>query len=135
MKRKTSSVLKQGVLLFCVIFSVTTLLSSSLQLFSGQLTDTNLHILNRGALVLIDVITFMLFDGIKPKRKVLSFLVPYAISMGLVFLYVWIIGFFETLHPNAYRDVFLNFTAVAVILWIIATLKDNLKTKKQDTKI
>lgn len=77
----------------------------------------------------------MLFDGIKPKRKVLSFLVPYAISMGLVFLYVWIIGFFETLHPNAYRDVFLNFTAVAVILWIIATLKDNLKTKKQDTKI
>lgn len=106
MKRKTSSVLKQGVLLFCVIFSVTTLLSSSLQLFSGQLTDTNLHILNRGALVLIGVITFMLFDGIKPKRKVLSFLVPYAISMGLVFLYVWIIGFFETLHPNAYSGLF-----------------------------
>lgn len=54
--------------------------------------------------------------------------------MGLVFLYVWIIGFFETLHPNAYRDVFLNFTAVAVILWIIATLKDNLKTKSKTPK-
>ena len=125
---------KQGFILFCVIFSVTTLISSSLQLFQNQLTDTNFHILNRAGVVLIAVITIKLFDGIRLKGKVFSYLVPYAISMGIVFLYVWLTGFIEPLHPDAYLDIFLNFTAVAIVLMLIFFVKDQWMARRSARK-
>ncbi|QUH26177.1 DUF6608 family protein [Serpentinicella alkaliphila] len=130
MKREIINQLKPGFILFCVIYAVTTLFSSALLLYQGQPTDTNLHILNRGAVILIAVITIILFEKIKLKSKVLSYFVPYAISMGIVFLYVWISGFIEPLHPDAYRDIFLNFTSVTICVIIVITIKDRLKEKR-----
>lgn len=112
------------------MYTITTIVSSSLQLYMGQLTDTNFHILNRAAVVLIAVITIMLFDKIQFKNKLLSYLVPYVISMGIVFFYVWLIGFIEPLHPNAYRDIFLNFTGVSICVMIVIALKDKYKRNK-----
>jgi hypothetical protein len=123
-------VLKRGLILFSIFYSGTTILSSSLQLYKGQLTDTNYHIINRAVVVLIAVITIMLFDEIQVKSKVLSYLVPYAMSMGIVFLYVWITGFIEPLHPNAYRDIFFNFTAITIFVMIAIFIKDKWKGNK-----
>ena len=80
---------RKGLILFSVMFSFTTILSSFLQLTNGQMTDTNFHILNRAAVVLIATITILLFETIKLKNKILTYLVPYSISMGIVFIYVW----------------------------------------------
>ncbi|WP_280772088.1 DUF6608 family protein [Salipaludibacillus daqingensis] len=129
MKSKIMVELKRGFLFFCVIFAITTLISSSIQLFSGQPTDLNIHILNRAAIVLIAVITISLFDRIKLKSKVFTYVVPYVISMGIVFLYVWLTGFFVTLHPNAYRDIFLNFTAVTIGVIAVIIIKDKINKK------
>ena len=123
--------IKKSVVYFCVIFAITTLVSSILQLCIGQLTDTNSHIINRAVVVLIAVTTIKLFDKLKFRSKILSFIIPYSISMGTVFVYVWISGFWEELHPNAYRDIFFNFTAVAIIVAIAVTTKDYIKAKKQ----
>lgn len=124
MKTRVFPALKQGFILFGMIYSITTILSSSLQLLQAQPTDTNFHILNRAAIVFIAVITIMLFDKIRLKNPVLSYAVPYAISMGLVFFYVWLTGLVEPLHPNAYRDIFLNFTAVAACVMLVIFAKD-----------
>ena len=107
-----------------MIYAVTTILSSSLQLMQGQPTDTNFHILNRAAIVLIAVITITLFDKVRLKNPVLSYLVPYALSMAVVFFYVWLTGFVEPLHPDAYRDIFLNFTAVAACVMLVIFARD-----------
>ncbi|APU59718.1 DUF6608 family protein [Clostridium botulinum] len=123
--------IKKSAIYFCVIFAITTLVSSILQLCMGQLTDTNSHIIDRAVVVLIAVTTITLFDKLKFKNKNLSFIIPYSISMGTVFVYVWISGFWQELHPNAYRDIFLNFTAVAIVVAIAVTAKDYIKTKKQ----
>lgn len=131
MKSKIISELKQGFILFSIFFTITTILSSSLQLYLKQLTDTNFHIINRAAVVLIAVITIMLFDKVKFKSKVLSNLVPYVISMGIVFFYVWLTGFIEPLHPNAYRDIFLNFTAISIAVMIVIFIKDKRKESKK----
>ena len=88
------------------------------------MTDTNFHILNRAAIVFIAVLTIMLFDKIQLKSKILSYLIPYVISMGAVFFYVWLTGFIEPLHPNAYRDIFFNFTGVAICVMIAIFIKD-----------
>ena len=124
MKAIVVRALQRGGVLFSVLFAVTTLLSSALQLYQGQPTDTNFHILNRGAIVLIAVVTILLFDTVQLKPPVLSYLVPYVLSLALVFAYVWLTGFVEPLHPNAYRDVFLNFTAVAVVIMLGFAVRD-----------
>jgi len=85
LKSKIITELKRGFIFFSIIYAVITILSSSLQLYQGQLTDTNFHILNRAAVVLIAVLTIKLFDKIHLKSIVLSYLVPYTISMGTVF--------------------------------------------------
>lgn len=127
MKSKITSELKRGFILFSIIYAVTTIISSSLQLYQGQMTDTNFHILNRAAIVLIGVITITLFYKFQLKSKVLSYLVSYIISMGIVFLYVWLTGFIEPLHANAYRDIFLNFTAISISVMTVIFIKDILK--------
>ena len=122
--------LKRGFILFSIFYAVTTILSSSLQIYRGQPTDTNFHILNRAAVVLIAVITIMLFDKVQLKSKVLSYLVPYSISMGIVFFYVWLTGFIEPLHPDAFRDIFLNFTAISIFVMTVIFIKDKWKGNK-----
>ena len=134
MKRKIISELKQGIILFSIIYAVTTILSSSLQLYQGQQTDTNFHILNRAAVVLIAVITIILFNKIQLKSKILSYLVPYAISMGIVFFYVWLTGFIEPLHPNAYRDIFFNFTAISIGVMFVIFIKDKWKGNRNKSQ-
>ncbi|TYQ18408.1 UNVERIFIED_CONTAM: hypothetical protein Cloal_0840 [Acetivibrio alkalicellulosi] len=134
MINKITTTLKHGGIIFSVLFTITTLVSSSLQLYQGKTTDTNLHILNRAVVVLIGVITIILFHKFKTKSKILTYLIPYAISMGVVFLYVWFVGFFETLHPNAYRDIFFNFTGVTVFVIIVIKIKEKVSeyNKKQN---
>lgn len=134
MKSKIIGVLKQGFILFCIFYATTTILSSSLQLAQGQPTDTNSHLLHRAAVILIAVITILLFDKIQLKSRVLSYLIPYAFSMGIVFFYVWLTSFFEPLHPNAYRDIFFNFTAIALCVMLGIYIKNKYEEKLKETK-
>lgn len=45
----------------------------------------------------------------------LVILVQYMLSVSVVMLITWISSFFETLHKDAYRDMFLSFTIPYVI--------------------
>ncbi len=135
MKVNLKKTLKQGFILFSMFYTVTTILSSSLQLYFGRLTDTNSHLLHRAAVVFIAVITILLFDRITLKSKVLSYLVPYVLSMGTVFLYVWLTSFFEPLHPNAYRDIFLNFTAISLCVMLFFFTKDKMERHRNQGKV
>ncbi|WP_291570300.1 DUF6608 family protein [Clostridium sp. UBA4548] len=131
MKSKIIKELKGGFIFFSVIYTIITILSSSEQLFQGQVADTNFHILNRAVVTFIAVLTVKLFEKIKVKSAILSFLLPYAISMGVVFFYVWLTAFIEPLSRNAYRDVFFNFTAISICVALILTIKDKWKKKKR----
>jgi hypothetical protein len=131
MFRKILNEIKRGFIIFSILFTFTTILSSSIQLSQGQPTDTNFHILNRAAVVFIAVITILLFDKIQLKNKILSYFIPYAISMSVVFFYVWLTGFIVPLHPDAYRDIFLNFTAISIGVIFAIFVKDKLKARKK----
>ena len=64
------------------------------------------------------VITILLFDRINTSR--IRF---YLYFNGIVFLYVWLTGFIEPLHPDAYCDIFLNFTAISIFVMFVIFLK------------
>ncbi len=109
---------------FSVIFTFTTILSSIIQLTQNQPTDTNAHILMRGGFVLAATIAFALYETFQFKPRVLAYLATYAIAQGMVFVLVFVTGLYTNLHPDAYRDAFFNFTAVALlVMGVLAILE------------
>lgn len=127
-------ILYNSGLIYCVLFTLTTIFSSIIQLtiLSAEF-DSNAHILNRAVVVLIGTCAFQLVRQANFKFKPFNVIVPYCISMGIVFLYVYIAGFFEELHPNAYRDIFLNYTVIFIIVTVITTIYDHLKNRKSSS--
>ncbi|WP_407080285.1 DUF6608 family protein [Candidatus Contubernalis alkalaceticus] len=56
-------------------------------------------------------------------RKGLSFklvhLIHYIATLIAVFFLVWFTGLFADLHPDAYQDIFFNYTGVYVIIILV----------------
>lgn len=122
MNKKMKSILINSVIFFSIIFTVTTLISSSIQLIGGQLNDTNIHILLRAGFVLAATLTYVLYDLLKLKNRIFAYLITYVTAQLLVFGLLFILSFFEPLHPAAYTDAFFNFTFVAIpIMAILAS--------------
>jgi len=116
-------------LIFCVIYTAATIISSALQLFQGREFDTNIHILERGVITLIGVFTLQFIRFSRFKVKVLNIILPYCVSLGLVFLFVFISGVYSELHPNAYRDIFLNYSIMFIIVVFVTKVMEYAKTK------
>ncbi len=117
------TIIKKMLVLYCVIFTLATIVSSTLQLVRGIAMDGNLHIIDRAIVTLIGVITITLLTNMNLKNKFLNILLPYVIAMALFFFYVWLTGFWDALHPNAYRDIFVNFTAAFILVAIVLALR------------
>jgi hypothetical protein len=132
--RNTKRSIYQGVIIYCVIFSAATIVSSLIQLMGGTENDSNYHIILRGLITLIGVTAFWMSWRANFKFKVLNVAVPYCVSLAIVFCTVFFSGFFVELHPNAYRDVFLNYTAVFAIVTAIVRLAVYFKNRKRTTK-
>ena len=45
-------------------------------------------------------------------------------------IFVFVSGFFGELHPNAYRDLFLNDTIAYMVVYACVKIYDRLKEKK-----
>lgn len=124
-------ILKRTFMLFCIIFTVATIFSSSIQLALGTLEDTNVHILDRAVLTLMGTFVVTLVTQHNFKKKINKFMIPYMIFISLALVYVWICGFWQDLHPNAYRDVFLNDTIAYIVVYIAIEIYGRLKIRQK----
>lgn len=131
MKLNFGPTVKKSALLYCVIFTVTTLVDNIWQLCRGQVSDSNYHIINRAVVILIAVIAITSFDKLKLKNRILSHVVSYVISMIVVFVYVWFTSFFDPLSPGAYQGIFITFTSLTIIVSLIIEVKEHIKRKRQ----
>lgn len=121
-KDKKKEIIKTFIA-WCLIYSAATIVSSAWQLISGQATDTNVHILFRGLITFIPLIFIQALRLFQCKNIVVSVIVHYCITMALVFAGVWCIGFFGELSKHAYRDIFLNYTGVYIIVAAIIIVR------------
>lgn len=121
------------LLAISVLFTITTILSSSIQLFQGIDYDANAHILLRFVICIIAVSFFAVFKSIKIKSIYLKALVQYLLSMSLIFVLIYVLGFFLKLSETAYRDVFLNYTIPYIFIAGIIVFKKE-KTSKMINK-
>ncbi len=107
---------KKALLLICVVFTMLTVTSSGYGLLTGQETDTHIHILMRFLITSVGIGSILIFN-LFPRWPLAAINVfHYMVAMVVVFVIVWISGFFIELHPDAYRDIFFNFTAVYILL-------------------
>ena len=123
--------LKNIAVLFCIIFTVATVASCIINLLMGNTNDTYFHILDRAVLTLIGSIIIGIVEDIDFKSSILNCLIPYLIFIVFAFLYVFISGFFFELHPNAYRDIFINDTIAYIIVYIGILIYKNISKRKK----
>ena len=115
----------------CILFTITTVISSIRQLTQGIEYDTNSHILLRMAICIIAIIFIVIFKRIRIRNIYLRALVQYILSTGCIFLLIYFLGFFTELSKTAYRDVFLNYTIPFIIIATVIIFKSKRKTDKQ----
>ncbi|MPL94999.1 hypothetical protein SDC9_41162 [bioreactor metagenome] len=114
--------------MFTVIFTLITLVSSIYQLFSGQATDTNAHILIRALFTIVGVGFYGVFSSIKIKNTYLKVIIQYIVSIIFILIIVWGIGFFGELSKTAYRDAFLNWSFIFLsVILVKAIIKKYIK--------
>lgn len=114
--------------MFTVIFTLITLVSSIYQLFSGQATDTNAHILIRALFTIVSVGFYGVFSSIKIKNTYLKVIIQYIVSIIFILIIVWGIGFFGELSKTAYRDAFLNWSFIFLsVILVKAIIKKYIK--------
>ena len=108
---------------YSVIYTIITLLNSILYLANGIYEDPsgNWHELDRAMITLIGVTAFVLCTSSSIKPLILRYVTAYVPSQLLAFVYVWLSGFKEELAESAYRDIWINFTGLFVLLCIINT--------------
>jgi hypothetical protein len=110
---------------------VVTLVSSIYQLFNGQTTDTNAHILIRCLFTLVGVSFYGLFSGIKIKNIYLKVIIQYTVSVIIIFIIVWGIGFLGELSKTAYRDAFLNWTFIFLSVVFVKSIISKIHNKNK----
>ena len=118
------------LVVICVIFTILTVTSSLLGLIQGNEATANFHILQRFAIVVLAIGSLYIFEWLEGIGLYKAHIVHYLATMVVVFLLVGISGFFVELHPNAYRDIFLNYTAVYIGVVAVEIVYHRFKSKK-----
>lgn len=132
MKRIWNEAVREGLVIYCAIYTVTTILNSVLYLGQGIYEDPNgnWHELTRAAVVLIGVLAYELANHLPVKNLILRGLIVYGMTMPLVLLTVWMSSFVDPLSPGAYRDIFINYTGLFLVVSLIALISSRASKKK-----
>ena len=123
--------------IYSIIYTLITLLNSLLYLGNGIYEDPsgNWHELDRAMILLIGIAAFELCTNLPVKPLLLRYVIAYVPSQLLAFTYVWVTGLREPLAKTAYRDIWINFTSLFIILCIINTIVSIRKVKQKPAEI
>ncbi len=107
---------KSTLILICIVYTLLTITSSGYALLVGITAETHFHLLARFAVTAIGIGSMLIFNLFPRWSLWVIFVLHYIVTMGIIFPLVWLSGLFIELHPNAYRDIFLNFTPIYLLI-------------------
>ena len=124
---------KNSCLLYCAIYTITTILNSIIYLSQGLRDDPsgNWHELDRALIIFIGILALQLYRKLEFKKKLLNIICSYIPTMLLTFLYVFLMGLRETLAQSAYKDIFVNYTLLFVLVVSIDLIIKKVKSLKK----
>lgn len=131
MKRIWNHWLKEAVFIYCVVYTFATLLNSILYLAAGVRNDPsgNWHEITRAVIVLIGITAYELARHLPVKNLFLRAVIVYIPTMLLAFAAVWLTQFIEPLAKSAYMDIFINYTAMFLLVSVIAVVTAGIRSK------
>ncbi|MBQ1467232.1 MAG: hypothetical protein IIZ27_02025 [Solobacterium sp.] len=131
MKRIWNQWLKEAVFIYCVVYTFATLLNSILYLAAGVRNDPsgNWHEITRAVIVLIGIAAYELARHLPVKNLFLRAVAVYIPTMLLAFAAVWLTQFIEPLAKSAYMDIFINYTAMFLLVSVIAVVTARIRNK------
>ena len=126
--------IKNALILICIVYTVLTITSSGISLLQGQTTDTHTHLLMRFAVTFIGIGSILIFNLFPEWPLTAIYGLHYAVTMAAIFILVWVSGFFIDLHPDAYRDIFLNFTIIYILLAAVLIILGEYRKKSKQNR-
>lgn len=134
--KKFVPILKSAVTLYCIIFTVATIVNSVAVLHLGLSSNPNVHehIMTRAVIVFVITAAIILVAAVmrgilstsKTKKSVLfKYTVVCIVILLLIFVYVWALSTgrlwvsAEELHPDAFRDMSRSILIPAAALAIV----------------
>lgn len=131
MRKQCENWLKESIIIYSIIYTITTIVSSALYLFLGIRDDPsgNWHEITRALIVLIGVFAYELAKHLPIKNVVLRTLVVYVVTLGCAFFVVWSTQFIEPLAKSAYKDIFINYTGLFLTISILILIVKKLKQR------
>lgn len=129
MRKIWNAWLKDAVFLYCGIYTFSTLLNSILYLAMGTRNDPsgNWHEITRAVIVFIGVLAFELALHLPIKNVFVKSIAIYIPTMLLVFGAVWLSQFIEPLAKSAYRDIFINYTSMYLLVSAISVVVNKVR--------
>lgn len=131
MKKIWDKWLKESMFYYCLIYTVVTVMNSVLYLAQGYRDDPNgnWHELTRAVIVLIGIMAYELAKNLPIKNILVRTIVVYIPTMLLAIVFVWMNQFIEPLAKSAYRDIFINYTSMYLIVCVLVYIKSFAKRK------
>lgn len=119
------------LLTICVSYTIISACGAIVNMLMGGETS-NLNTLSMLVFTSIAVIILymhQLFERISP---LLMIVIQYVIALGLVMLYVFLVGLFEPVAEGGYRDIFISFTVPYVIGAVVYYISVFKQARQQD---
>jgi len=107
---------KSALILICIVYTLLTVTSSGYALLVGRTMETHFHLSARFAVTSIGIGSILMFSLLLHWPLWAVFLIHYTATMGIIFGLIWLSGNFIELHPDAFRDIFLNFTPIYFLI-------------------
>ena len=132
MRKTWNNWLKESTFIYCVIYTIVTIMNSILYLIQGYRNDPsgNWHELTRAVIVFIGVVAYEMAVRLPVKNLFLRSALVYIPTMGLTFVFVWLNRFIEPLAESANKDIFINYTGLFIIVSAIAIIKSRIRKRK-----
>ena len=129
MRKQWENWLKESIIIYSIIYTITTISSSVIYLFLGIKDDPsgNWHEITRALIVLIGVLAYELAKHLPIKNVMPRTLVVYIVTLGCAFFVVWSTQFIEPLAKSAYKDIFINYTGLFLTISIFTLITNKVK--------
>lgn len=127
-----NKVLRNEILLtICVSYTLISIGTTILNMFAGSETNNmnTISMLVFTSIAVLVLYTHQIFDKVSPLVMIV---IQYVIALGLVMLYVFIVGLFDPVAEGGYRDIFVSFTIPYVIGALVYYISVFYQAQQQD---
>lgn len=104
----------ETLITICVSYTIISIAGAIINMLTGSQTN-NLNVISMFVFTSIAVLVLYMHRQFENLSPLMMIVIQYVIAMGLVFLYVFIIGLFSPVAEGGYWDIFRSFTIPYII--------------------